>query len=152
MTSAQQVEAPVVRTVTVRRSQEHAFRIFTERIGDWWPLQQYGIYEAEAAGVFFADGVVVERSPSGEESVWAEVTGWDPPRRLVLAWHPAGTADQATTVAVEFSAVAADRTRVDLVHDGWEWLGEQAASARVGYAGGWAGVIAAFAELVDGAA
>ena len=32
---------PIVRTVTVSRPVEDAFRIFTEEFGSWWPLDAY---------------------------------------------------------------------------------------------------------------
>ena len=36
--------APVLRSVTVECAPEHAFRVFTERLGEWWPLETHSIY------------------------------------------------------------------------------------------------------------
>jgi hypothetical protein len=150
MTTEQTAElAPLVRAVHVRREAPDAFRIFTERIGDWWPLHRFGLYDESTAGVWFEGDRVIERSTSGEEGVWAEVTQWDPPRRLVLAWHPGGTPEQATVVEVDFEPDD-DGTRVVLTHRGWEVLGERAAAARDSYAGGWRGVVAGYADLSAG--
>jgi uncharacterized protein YndB with AHSA1/START domain len=141
--------APVVRAVHVRKPADEAFRIFTERIGEWWPLQRFGLYAAATAGVRFVDGRVVERSTTGEEGVWAEVTDWDPPRRLALSWHPGTDPAVATVVEVDFEPDE-DGTRVVLTHSGWEVLGERAEAGRAGYAGGWRSVVAGFADLATG--
>jgi uncharacterized protein YndB with AHSA1/START domain len=139
---------PVVRAVHVRRPVEDAFRVFTERIGDWWPLQRFGLYEAETTGVWFEGDRVVERSSSGEEGVWAEVLEWSPPHRLVLAWHPGNPPDQATRVEVEFTADE-DGTSVVLTHLGWEGLGDGAAEAAASYESGWLSVLSGFASVAD---
>ena len=34
---------PIRRTITVQCSLEHAFRTFTEGIGNWWPVETYSI-------------------------------------------------------------------------------------------------------------
>jgi uncharacterized protein YndB with AHSA1/START domain len=140
--------APVVRAVHVRRSPGETFRLFTERIGDWWPLHRYGVFEDATAGVWLEGDRVVERSTSGEESVWAEVLEQSPPKRLVLAWHPAQPADKATRVEVDFDEDD-NGTRVVLTHTGWERLGDEAAEAAASYAGGWAGVLDGFVALAE---
>ena len=141
--------APVVRAVHVRKPPAEAFRLFTERIGDWWPLSRFGLYPGSTAGVWFVDGLVVERSTSGEEGVWAEVTAWDPPRHLALSWHPGTDPAVATVVEVDFEPDE-DGTRVVLTHSGWEVLGERAEQGRANYAGGWRSVVAGFADLATG--
>jgi hypothetical protein len=143
--------APVVRAVHVRRPPAEAFRVFTERLGDWWPLRRHGLYAESSAGVAFVDGRVVERSASGEEGVWAEVTAWDPPRHLGLSWHPGTDPALATVVEVDFEPDD-DGTRVVLTHSGWEALGERAELGRASYAGGWRSVVAGFADLATGGA
>jgi hypothetical protein len=48
--------------------------------------------------------------------------------------------------------VAADHTRVELEHRGWERLGDQGHRSRAGYESGWPSVLAAFAATaMDGA-
>jgi uncharacterized protein YndB with AHSA1/START domain len=140
--------APVVRTVHVRCGPERAFAVFTERITDWWPLQQYGLFEADTVGVRFEGERLVERSTSGEEGVWAEVLEWSPPTKLTLSWRPGRPPADGTVVEVEFLADD-DGTRVVLTHHGWERLGDRAAEARAGYDGGWLPVLEVYCVLVD---
>lgn len=40
---ADQAIAPVVKSVTVGQSVEDAFRIFTDQIGSWWPLDSHSM-------------------------------------------------------------------------------------------------------------
>ena len=140
--------APVLRSVTVECSPEHAFSVFTERIGEWWPLSQYSVYEGEVAGVDFeprAGGQIVERSKAGQESSWGEILVWEPYSRLVFTWRPGhGPDDPSTEVELRFLAVG-DATRVELEHRGWEALAEPEKS-RSGYEQGWAGVLALYAK------
>src|ERR1700690_2329500 len=83
--------APVMRTITVECSPEDAFRIFTERIADWWPLRTHSVYHKDAETVLIEPAVggrILERSRSGEESSWGEILVWEPPHRLACTWHP----------------------------------------------------------------
>lgn len=140
--------APVMRSVTIECSPEHAFSVFTDRIGDWWPLKTYSVYEGEAAGVVFEPGVggrIVERSENGEESVWGEILVWEPNFRLAFTWHPGhGADDPATEVELRFAAVG-DATRVELEHRGWEALAKPE-ETRSGYEQGWPGVLGLYAD------
>jgi uncharacterized protein YndB with AHSA1/START domain len=71
------------------------------------------------------------------------VTAWEPPERLAFTWHPGRS--EATHQEVEITVRAVgERTRVDLVHAGWERLGEEAARTRAGYDRGWDSVLARY--------
>ena len=48
--------APVLRSVTVECTPEHAFRVFTERLGEWWPLETHSIYGGDVDDAFFEPG------------------------------------------------------------------------------------------------
>ena len=115
--------APVRRTVTVRCSQDHAFRVFTERMGSWWPLDQYSraVDQGADVGITAVDvrvegregGAIVELTSDGAELSWGEVLAWEPPDRVVYAWKPYGRPTPPTELEVTFTA-AGDGTRVDL--------------------------------------
>ncbi len=142
--------APLIRTVTVPCSAERAFAVFTERIGDWWPLATHTKTDGLGERLEFVDGRLVETAADGSSYVAANVTDWQPPDRLALEWLPGP--DGGTSVTVEFVPETDRSTRVVLTHEGWERLGERAELARSSYGGehawGWVlGLFAATARL-----
>ena len=136
------VGVPVVRAVHVRRSPTDAFRLFTEDIGAWWPMDTHSVYGATGR-VSVEGDEIVERSADGERSVWAEIVESSAPRLLVMTWHAGHDAATATRVEVTF-APDGDGTRVELTHTGWEVLGERAEEARQSYDTGWVPVLERF--------
>ncbi len=144
------VAPPVLRSALVARPVAEAFAVFTEEIGAWWPLPSHSVFGDEAGGVHVVDGRLVERAIDGRESIWAEVIEWDPPHRLVLAWHPGAGPGAAGRVEVRFSEDEAG-TRVDLRHDGWEVFGDDALRRRRDYTGpsAWGHVLDHYADGVE---
>jgi uncharacterized protein YndB with AHSA1/START domain len=138
------VSVPVVRAVTVRRTPEDTFRLFTAGIGAWWPMATHSVFGATAR-VDVEGSEVVETSAEGERSVWAEIVESSPPRLLVLSWHPGTDPTKPTRVEVTF-APDGEGTRVELTHTGWEAMGDRAEAARRSYDEGWQSVLGRFAE------
>jgi uncharacterized protein YndB with AHSA1/START domain len=154
--TTQATVAPIEKTVTVNCSVEHAFEVFTERIGQWWPLHLHSIAVHEdgtdppETAVMEAGlgGRLYERTAEGEELEWGKVLVWEPPNRLVLEWRPSRKPATPTEIDVRFTAEG-EGTRVDLRHRGWERLGPRGADVRNGYDSGWPTVIQAFAEAAS---
>lgn len=147
MTDQTATTEAIRRSVTVDASVEHAFQVFTERMGDWWPIKRYSVHEEladEAAMEPRLGGAVFERWREGTEN-WGEILAWEPPRRVAFSWHPGSDPAAATEVEVVFTEEGA-RTRVDLEHRGWERLGDRGPQVRAGYAEGWQGVLEGYAE------
>ncbi|MEA2451298.1 MAG: hypothetical protein QOG04_8 [Actinomycetota bacterium] len=143
--------APVVRTVDVNADVDKAFRVFTERIGEWWPLETHGIYGDKAETCILegqVGGRLYERSVDGEEADWAEVTAYDPPSRFVLAWKPNPSRPAPTEIEVTFTQQG-EGTHVQLTHTGWDLLGDEGAEARDSYNSGWPETLARYAGHVD---
>jgi hypothetical protein len=137
---------PVRRTVSVGRSVEDAFALFTERIATWWPFATHSIGGDDAVEAVFelaAGGRLYERLADGTEHDWAEIAVWEPPTRFVLTWRV--NPERRTEVEVRFVA-AEGGTRVELEHRGWERLSESvAAQARENYDVGWKAVLDRYA-------
>jgi uncharacterized protein YndB with AHSA1/START domain len=143
--------------VTVNVSQERAFELFTHGFNEWWPIDSHHIGEAEnPVGIIEPreGGRWYERGDGGVECDWGRVLVWEPPRRVVFAWHldPDWRFDpdpeRATEVEVLFEPEGAGATRVELEHRGFERLGDRADEVRtsVGSEGGWPGLMSTFAE------
>jgi uncharacterized protein YndB with AHSA1/START domain len=152
MESTQQTDrtTPVRKSVVVDVPVEHAFRVFTERMGEWWPVKTHSVHEehAEAAGLDpRLGGAVYELWPGGREE-WGTITVWEPPHRLVYTWHPGHGLEEATEVEVRFSDQGG-ATLVELEHRGWEARGDKAAAIRASYDTGWDPVLSRYAEAVS---
>ena len=141
-------ELAVRKSVFVRCTPEHAFAVFTERIGDWWPFDGHSLFDDKAEAVVFephVGGRVYERSAEGEEGLWGTLTVWDPPRGFTMTWHPGRGEETAQELELRFSPEGGG-TRVDLVHTGWERLGDRMAEIGGHYDEGWDLVLARFSE------
>ncbi len=145
-TDEEAISEPVRKRVRVDRSPEDAFRLFTEHLDRWWPVEvlsraadeQYGAGVTVERVVFEprAGGRLYEVTSEGVEGVWAEVVAFEPPARIVLAWKPNDRPEPPTDVEILFEADG-DGTVVRLEQRGWEKFGARAAEARDGYDRGW---------------
>jgi uncharacterized protein YndB with AHSA1/START domain len=130
---------PVRKSVTVARTGDEAFDIFTRGIARWWPMRPHSVSQERATSCALeprVGGRVYETRDDGATFEWGRVTAWDPPHRLVLAWYPGREPSTAQEVEITFTAVPGG-TRVDLVHRGWEAAGAGARDLREGYDRGW---------------
>jgi uncharacterized protein YndB with AHSA1/START domain len=148
----------VNRSVTVRASPERAFEVFTAGFNTWWPIESHHIGETMAVEVVIeprAGGRWFERDAEGAECEWGFVTEWDPPHRLVLAWHltPEYEFDpdpgKATEIEVRFTPQDGE-TLVELEHRCFEKHAETGARIRetVSGPGGWTELIQLYAKGV----
>ena len=135
---------PIRRQIVVNGTAEAAFEVFTDEIGDWWPLCDFSVYGKDST-VAVRDKQVVERGPDGQESVWGAILDWEPPSRLRMTWHPGSDPARASEVEVRFSRITADQTLVTLEHYGWERFPDPVA-ARTEYDRGWVEVLGAYAK------
>jgi uncharacterized protein YciI len=136
---------PIRREILVDADPATAFAVFTERIGQWWPLEDLSVY-GPGGTVGFADGQIVEQSAGGDAAVWGTVYLWEPGAALAFSWHPGGPPDQATHVEVTFTQADA-QTLVTLTHTGWERFADPA-QARAEYDLGWPVVLGTYRDHV----
>ena|SRR5436190_11987187 len=151
---------PIRHSVRVRRDPGSAFDLFTEGMGTWWPVDDY----SRAVSEFAADGVSLERLEfeprmgglilehlsDGRILPWAEVIGWDPPRRVVMAWRPHALPEPPTELEVIFEQTDGG-TMVQLEHRGWERLSADFRTEMYQiYALGWPSTLERFAAAADG--
>jgi uncharacterized protein YndB with AHSA1/START domain len=149
---------PITRTITVRSSVEHAFGVFTEQMGTWWPLETHSIavdqglqQKATTLRLQAREGGRLEEVlDDGSARGWGGVDVWEPPNRVVYWWKPNDLPTPPTEVEVRFTAEGGG-TRVDLEHRGWEGLREVAEQIRPLYAseGGWTLVLGRFADAAE---
>jgi uncharacterized protein YndB with AHSA1/START domain len=145
----------VRRSVLVNAGADHAFKVFTEKFVTWWPAAHH-IGEADLKDVVVEareGGRWYEIGTDGAECEWGEVKAWEPPGRLLLAWHLNGDWDydpdpaRASEVEITFTPEG-DGTRVELVHRGFErhFTKPERVREGVGGEGGWGGILLGFAK------
>jgi uncharacterized protein YndB with AHSA1/START domain len=136
----------IAKTIHVKRAPRDAFRLFTEEIGKWWPLQEGFSHGGERAKEIFLEGRVggrfYERFVDGTELEVGRVTVYEPPSVVKFSWRSPSW-EGATEVEVRFSADGAG-TKLELEHRGWE-VGPKAMEAGKRFDGGWVTVLARYA-------
>jgi len=148
-------DTAVQTSVVVSASQEHAFSVFTEGIGSWWPPEHH-ILQGELAEMIFeprVGGAVYDRAADGTECRWGRVLEYEPPNRFVISWNVSTQwqleTDPSKVSEIEVTFVPqATGTRVELVHrnldrhgPGWEQMRDA-----VGSPDGWQHGLARFAD------
>jgi len=138
--------APVRKSVTVARTPTDAFRIFTEQLADWWPLETHSLDPEHVTGARITPevgGAIVELRDDGSAVSWGTVRVWEPPRRFVMSWT---VTEVETEVEITFTPDGED-TLVEVVHRGWEAYGERVEERRHNYDSGWPGVLARYVAV-----
>jgi uncharacterized protein YndB with AHSA1/START domain len=150
---------PVRKSVVVDASAEEAFETFTSDVDSWWPRTHHIgkspmtriVIEGRSGGRCYTeheDGAVCD---------WGRVIGWDPPRRLVLAWQMTHEwtyepdLSRSSEVEVRFVPMRGETTRVEVEHRFFERHGDGAAGVRgaVDAPNGWTFVMARFADRIN---
>ena len=141
--TTQAEELVVRRAVRVERPIEDAFRVFTDGIATWWPLDTHskaGDHAETAVLEGRNGGRLYEKVDDGTEHDWGAVTHWEPPHRVAFSWRITGV---PTHVDVTFTPDG-DGTRVELVHRGFERLADPEAT-HSSYSRGWQYVLGRYA-------
>lgn len=142
---------PLRLSFEVQCSISHAFDVWTSGIGRWWPRDHTMSGESELSVVLEpgVGGRIFERTSSGTEHDWGEVTLWEPPSRLSYRWHLGSEPESATEVDIQFSERGAGVTEVAIEHDGWDRLGDRASTMRTRNQTGWNSLVPHYRSAVS---
>lgn len=144
----------VRKVISVKAPPEVAWRVFTEKIGTWWPLATHKIGKAKAVDSVIeprVGGRWYERGDDGSTCDWGQVLSWEPHTRLVLTWEISADwqhdPNLKTEVEVRFIPGGQDSTRVELEHRHLDLYGSRRDQMRGIFdsEGGWSGILASFA-------
>src|SRR5262245_51789144 len=148
----------VRKTVTVQAPPPVAWRVFTEKMGTWWPLAHYKIGKAKAVDAVIeprVGGRWYERGDDGSTCEWGRVLSWEPHSRLVLSWDISADWQPDpklnTEVEVRFISEGKDATRVELEHRHLDRYGARRDEMRGIFDSecGWSGLLASFARAAE---
>ncbi|MGH9401281.1 MAG: SRPBCC family protein [Terriglobia bacterium] len=148
----------VRKVVNVQAPPEVAWRVFTEKMGTWWPLATYKIGKANAVDAViepWVGGRWYERGDDGSTCDWGHVLVWEPHSRLVLYWEI--NADWQhdptlkTEVEVRFIADGKTATRVELEHRRLDLYGARRDEMRAIFEteGDWGRLLQSFARAAS---
>ena len=130
---------------------DHAFAVWTTRMGSWWPKGHSTSGDPRTAVMLEPrlGGRIYERTSDGRRIEWGEITRWDPPRSLAYRWHIGRERAQATLVELSFVDKGDGTTRLDVVHSGWEQLGADAVAYRDANTNGWQTLLPSFVAAAE---
>jgi uncharacterized protein YndB with AHSA1/START domain len=101
------------KSILVACPPDQAFRLFTARIHEWWPEDRRHLPDSRLS--LTEDEGLRERASDGRQAELGRVRLWDPPRRLLLAFHVGSDAAHPTDLEVLFQPDA-EGTRVCINH------------------------------------
>lgn len=116
------VSLSIRKVLLVRSPVVLAFDYFTRDIGQWWPMSTHSYGKSSAATCrleCIPGGRIYEIGVDDDIHLWGQLTEWRPPFHLRFAWAPDQADDIGTDVQIEFSENGRERTRVELLHEGW---------------------------------
>jgi uncharacterized protein YndB with AHSA1/START domain len=151
-------ENTVRKTLTVKASAAVAWRVFTAKIGTWWPLADYTIGSSRAVDAVIeprVGGRWYERGEDGSTCDWGTVLAWEPPSRLVLTWDIGADwkydPNLGTEIEIRFTAEGDRQTRVDLEHRRLDRYGVHRDRMRAVFdkEGDWGRLLARMAEAAE---
>lgn len=149
---------PIRQSTLVRSDADHTFRVFTQRLAEWWPLVPFSIGRDRVRDVTLeprAGGRVYETWDDDTTVEWGRLLAWEPPRRFTMSWL---STPAPTEVELTFTPLGPALTRVAVEHRGWEALsdaqlredcalpGGYAAGA---FATGWTRILAALTAAAE---
>jgi uncharacterized protein YndB with AHSA1/START domain len=151
----------VRRHIVVNAPLAEAFKVFTQRFGDFKPREHNLMSSPIVATVFEqrVGGHIFDRAEDGSECRWARILAFEPPERVVFSWDISprwqieSNPELTSEVEVRFIAETSQRTRVELEHRhidrhgaGWESV-----RGSVDSDGGWPLYLQRYAALFDAA-
>jgi uncharacterized protein YndB with AHSA1/START domain len=159
MTQSETTSTTVRRHILVNAPIAEAFKVFTERFGDFKPREHNLLQAAIAETVFEprVGGNIYDRAVDGSECRWARILVFAPPDRVVFSWDISTrwqietNPDLTSEVEVRFFAETPGRTRVELEHRNLDRHGHRWQSMRDGVdnEAGWPLYLQRYAALFD---
>jgi uncharacterized protein YndB with AHSA1/START domain len=110
--------APITRSVEIGAPPERVFRLLTEpdELVRWWP---------DAAELDpRLGGRLRFEFRGGEAVVTGVITRYEPPTALAFSWFPSQKPNHETRVEFTLTPIGAERSRLEVVHSGWEGASE----------------------------
>jgi uncharacterized protein YndB with AHSA1/START domain len=150
----------VTASIEVDAPQQRAFEVFTRDFGAFKPPDHNLLSApiAETVVETHVGGHIIDRGTDGSECRWARILAYEPHDRFVFSWDISPSwqvetdEEKTSEVEVTFTALGAERTRVDIEHrhidrhgDGWSDVRDGISSSE-----GWPLYLNRYADLLAG--
>jgi uncharacterized protein YndB with AHSA1/START domain len=135
--------SPVVQSVEIGATPDRVFELFTEpdQLVKWWP---------DAVRLEPRVGGKMHMTFEGRGEVWGEITTFEPGRALGFTWIRGVAPEITTRVDVSFEDLGGGRTRVELVHSGWQAVPDElVAEWRTIHDVGWKHFLSCLSDLAE---
>jgi hypothetical protein len=141
-----QAAGPIEHTYVVACSPEHAFEVFTSRIGTWWhpAYAEEDLVDVQVQP--YAGGLATMGYADGHTVQWGTVLTWDPPGHYAQSFTLAQDPDHPSRLDLTFADNGDGTTTVEFAHDGWT-AGNVAGRARFSE---WPVILDRFAAAAEG--
>ncbi|MFQ3787048.1 SRPBCC family protein [Halomonas sp. A29] len=146
-----------VHEIDLPLAQNSAFKLFAERLADWWPAEYTWSRSAlNTIGIEpWQGGRCTEVGPHGFQVDWGRVLAWEPPERLIISWQigpnrvPQPDPAHASTVKLGFHENGPRAARLILEHHDFRNHGDGAEEYRDAMASeyGWPYILACFRKF-----
>ena len=141
---------PIIKSVLVPLTPQEAFNLFLSDLDKWWPSASHSVsgsknHRPKLVIEPVTGGKILELGTDGTQHIWGTILGWDDGEYVSFTWHPGRSADEATVVSIQFSAVK-EGCKVNLTHGGFDILGPQADAISTSYVTGWEMVLGCYSR------
>lgn len=134
------------RSISLKCSKPHAFRVFTEMTDLWWPKTHRRDAQSELILTPTVGGKLVERSKTGDEWTIGNIVDIDPPDLLTFDWFP-GAPNAPTHVRITFAGDN-QTSQIDITHTAISDASQDIWPEKVAlFNKGWDTILPPFAEL-----
>lgn len=130
-------------------SPAEAFRLFTDRISDWWPPERRHTRDPNSQLVLSEASGFCERGGDGQTVELGRIRLWDPPHRLLIDFYVGSDAEHPTDLEVRFLPEEGG-TRVCITHQPEPRSAQVWAQRAVQFARSWDVVLAALSDASAG--
>lgn len=139
----------VNKSIVVNCTLKVAFRVWTERIGEWWPDGHRPSGESDST-IRMEPGIggrIFEKTAVGKEHKMGEIVAWNPYTHLAFSWLLGSGESRPSHVDVHFTPLSDTQTQVDLEHRGPEYLGELWESRVEKFEAAWSKILPRYQKL-----
>lgn len=146
-----EAEDAVIKSIVVGRSASDLFKIWADKIGEWWPAGHSVSHDPDTRVLLepWIGGRFYEQTSTGAEHEWGQVTAWDPPAFLAFSWYLGSGQARPSHVEVRFVPLGENQTQIVIEHRGPKLIGDLWVLRQKIFNSSWTTILKAVALLAE---